>query len=133
MVLTHSVTEFVHRQRKREDIGLESVALSPRDLWRLVYKSPFVRHRRLQVCHTRDPVVGDLRVVPSATDENVTRLDVTVDDSDGMQIEQSRSAFLLFELANRRCQQGKCKTRAKTQARQTNLEHAQSVFASSTW
>ena len=92
---THPLTHLVHRDRKRVHVRGKTVALASRKLWRLVKKSSLQRHRCVYVSNTRDAKISDLCSLGLAPNENVARLDVTMNDADSVKIQDSRRAFLL--------------------------------------
>ena len=92
---THSLAHLVHRDRKRVHVRGKTVALASRKLWRLVEKSPLQRHRCVYIGNTRDAKISDLCSLGLAPNENVSRLDVTMNDADIVKVQDARSAFLL--------------------------------------
>ena len=54
----------------------------------------FARHRRIHVCDPGNAVVGDFGDLALGPDQDVSRLDVTVDDADCMEVEEAGGALL---------------------------------------
>ena len=92
---THPIAQLVHRDRKRVHICRETVALAAGKLRRLIQKRTLECHRRVYVCDTRDAKICDLGGLRLAPDQNVSGLDVAMDDAYRVEIEDTGRAFLL--------------------------------------
>ena len=92
---THPIAQLVHRDRKRVHICLETIALAAGKLRRLIQKGSLDGHRRVYVCDARDAKICDLGGLCLASNQNVARLDVTMDDAYRVEIEDTGRAFLL--------------------------------------
>ena len=91
---THPIANRIRRQSKRKNVGLKPVALSLRDLWRLVQDSASISHRLVKISYSRDAIVCDFRIVCPTADQDVGGLDITVDDAHGVKVLNPRGAFL---------------------------------------
>ena len=91
---TNFLAQLVHRHCKRKNVCRKAISFGARDLWGLIEGCPFARHRRINSRDPRDAIVGDFGDLTLGPDEDVSRLDVTVDNADCVEIDQARGALL---------------------------------------
>ena len=92
---TYSVAHRIHCESKRVYISCEAVALSAQNFGRHVDRSSHHRHRCVGVDHAGGAVVSDLCLVSThRADEYVFGFDITMDNRNGVEVENSRRGLL---------------------------------------
>ena len=92
---TYSIAHRIHCESKRVYISCEAVALSAQNFRRHVDGSSHHRHRCIGVDHAGGAVVSDLCLVSThRADEYVFGFDITMDNRNGVEVENSRRGLL---------------------------------------
>ena len=94
---TYSVAHRIHCESKRVYVSRKAVALSAQNFRRHVDRSSHHhhRHRCVGVDHAGGAVVSDLCLVSThRADEDVFGFDITMDNRNGVEVENSRRSLL---------------------------------------
>ena len=95
---TYFVAHSVHGKSVRVYVGGKAIALPPENFWSRVYRSSPHRHCCLRVEDAGGAIFCYLCLVPfHRTDDYVLGPNVTMDDRDGMKVENSRRSLLVIK------------------------------------